>query len=739
MVQLAANIWADGPALDPYEPPKSDIRDWGTWLEGIVNAFTSNGGLVYASRALLYADLAHVANTSAWVIGDSTVAYNGVYTKVGASGSGSWLRISDLPYSFIVASNSGAGTGNAIIATTSIPVSASALVVLNITATNASSPVTVAFNGGVALTLKTNSGNDISVGGLVSGLILFGFIQGSNFRCINDQVASAVQAAAEAAAAAAEAARDAALGAVPNSFPPTRTAMAAQPSTVTYSYLTEAGREGLFKLTTGDFSTAGTDDPTQGIIVPLVSDPTTKAYVRVSPPYLTPGMFGIPAGNTTVDYSVAWQGMINMLIAGYGNKHIVVDRDIVISGGHFIGTWPDNVLIEGKNGCGFVEISTAPTAWLLHFNPAITGLTIRNINFRNLNATSRLTANQAIGFATSGTKCLIENCTFSGFAETIWLNNAKYTNIRKNYIKQAWGDGIHLAGGSVFCEVTDNTVQSTGDDMIACTTDATGGNTTVRTNNIIITGNLLDNGAGTCGNGVALYNSDDVLVADNIMTNIKGNGVSIHTYSAGWGSRPAILQQYCQRLKVTGNYISNVGLALVDPDGVSYATNKGHGHGVYLDGGSNIDVSDNTIMVSNVSPNPYRSGLFMTSDTAGYGLSNIRIRNNSIQDIGGAGIQGFSTGSGNGCANILVSGNYIFNTTSWAIDWSELYFTGKLTVRDNTAVLVDTDTSSKGMAFAAGTTSMIFDTSGNFIPSGYSLSLTGSAASWTRRNTTNTF
>ena len=40
----AQTIWADGPALVPSEPYKPDIRDWGTWLETIVNAFTSNGG-----------------------------------------------------------------------------------------------------------------------------------------------------------------------------------------------------------------------------------------------------------------------------------------------------------------------------------------------------------------------------------------------------------------------------------------------------------------------------------------------------------------------------------------------------------------------------------------------------------------------------------------------------------------------------------------------------------------------
>lgn len=205
MVQLAAQIWADGPYTDPYQPAKSDIREWGTWVEGIINAFTSNGGLVYTSRAALFADLAHAAPAMAWVLGDPTAAYNGIYAKSGASGSGTWTRVGDLPFSFIIASDIGAGTPNAIQATSSIPISNSALVVTNVFEANTSSPVTIAFNGGSVLTIKTNSGNDIVAGGLAAGMLLFGIVSGSTFRCINDQISSSIVAAAEAAQTAAAA------------------------------------------------------------------------------------------------------------------------------------------------------------------------------------------------------------------------------------------------------------------------------------------------------------------------------------------------------------------------------------------------------------------------------------------------------------------------------------------------------------------------------------------------------
>ncbi|MGO8282182.1 hypothetical protein ACC795_12275 [Rhizobium ruizarguesonis] len=182
---------------------KAEIRILLTGYESIITAFTSNGGLIYSTKAAIDADLAHAAPAMAWVIGDATVANNGVYGKVGASGTGSWTRRSDLPFSFIIGSDAGAGTPNAIQATTAIPVSGSALVVTNVFEANVGSPVTISFNGGTALTIKSNSGNDIVSGGLTAGMLLFGFVSGATFRLISDQASAAIVAAAEAAASAA--------------------------------------------------------------------------------------------------------------------------------------------------------------------------------------------------------------------------------------------------------------------------------------------------------------------------------------------------------------------------------------------------------------------------------------------------------------------------------------------------------------------------------------------------------
>lgn len=730
------------PSTAAHEPIKSDIRD-------LLNAHLINltgatsGAIVKTSLADpstgLNADLAHDADTMAWVVGDSTQGNDGVYQKQGASGAGSWARLKGLPYNVIQLNNANAGTANAIQATTSVNVpdaAYGALLVLNITADNTGS-VTLSVNNETARSVVTNTNAAITSGYFVSGMAVLCVDDGTNYRLLSYGDASAVQAAAEAAQAAAEAAA----ASVTQSFieVATRTAMAALSSTVSMAYLTEEGREGFFKRTTGDYSDT-TIDVSQGIIIPTTANPTTEAYVRLNPEFISPGMFGIAAGLSTGDHAQEMEDMIWALNNGYGKKHWLIDRDVFSNGGYFIGTeFPHGVLIEGRNNAGFVEVSTAPTAQLLHFNNPINNLTIRNINFRNLNATQRSEGNQAIGMNDAGSNIVIEDCEISGFSYGIWVNNAGYITIQNNYIHDLFADGIHLGGGTRYGKILNNTVQTVSDDMIACTTDTFSGNSTIRTSHIIISGNDLDNALGAYGNGIALYNCDEITVSNNTMTNIQGNGVSLHTNTAEFANLPAALKPYCRRCKVSDNFIYNVGLAQTDLDSNNLSTNKGHGHGIYLDGGWDIDITNNYIQGVGSSPNPYRAGLFMTSDTSGYGLYSVRIIGNTIEDISGSGMHGFSTGSGNGCERILVDSCYFENITSWAINWSELYFDGAVTIRDTTGVQTDTVNTSQYISFNAGTTTVNLDTSGNLAPSGHQLSLGGNAASWGRRTTTNTF
>lgn len=217
MTELASYIWRDYntdriPSSGFNTPKKREIRDWGTWVEAGLLGTSVVGRVIHPTRASLYADLAHAANTMAWVWNDATAAYNGIYGKAGASGSGSWTRLTDLPYSFLAAQNDGDGSANAIEATTPAPIpdgNGRTLITLPIFATNTNTPVTVEFNGdGAPLTIKTSAGNDPVPGGLVAGMIVAGWKDGSTFRMLSDQASAAIQAAVEAAVADALAARD---------------------------------------------------------------------------------------------------------------------------------------------------------------------------------------------------------------------------------------------------------------------------------------------------------------------------------------------------------------------------------------------------------------------------------------------------------------------------------------------------------------------------------------------------
>lgn len=208
MVDLASTIFRDFetdgvPGSGTHKPRKSKIREWGAYLEGFITAFTSNGGLIFDTRASLFISLAYPPNSQAWVISDPTIGYNGIYRKIGASGSGSWTRVADLPYSFIRLIDAGAGTANAIVATSSIPLpgaASAALLVMNASKAN-TGPVTVAVNGAAAKPLKTSSGNDLASGYLAAGMLVAMLDSGASFRLLSDVASASIVAAAEAAAA----------------------------------------------------------------------------------------------------------------------------------------------------------------------------------------------------------------------------------------------------------------------------------------------------------------------------------------------------------------------------------------------------------------------------------------------------------------------------------------------------------------------------------------------------------
>lgn len=326
--EIASPVDAAG---NPRAVENVDMQRWMTEVERATLAFQAGGGIIFPDKATMDGTLTYAANQMAWVMGDATAGNNGIYRKVGASGSGSWVRLGDLPFSFIMATNAGAGTPDAIVATSLLPIPAAdgaAMISLNVAVGNTGSPVTVSFNGGAPLTIKTMSGNDVAPGGLTAGMIVTGFKAGSTFRMITDQASAAIQAAAEAAQAAAE-------GAAAGLNLPTigsgdagkslvvkqtedgyellddrdvvrvedRTALKAldgvrTPVAIVYG---EGGRNGVFVFVSGDQSALVTLDPSEILYVAPASD--------------TSGANGVWSRQRPEYIDVRWAGAVNSSVA----------------------------------------------------------------------------------------------------------------------------------------------------------------------------------------------------------------------------------------------------------------------------------------------------------------------------------------------------------------------------------------------------------------------------------------
>jgi len=187
---------------------KDDVVTWGTFLETSIGQI----GLGYSTLALLNGDLAHGAGTLAFVYNDTTAAYNGLYQKSGASGSGTWTRIGDLPNSVVVLSVTG-GTGDAIIATAieNPIVPGAKLYILVPTAANTTATF-ININGTGSVEIKNSSGTSLAANSLLAGSPVLMIRPSTNFQLVvsTNVDASAILAAAQAAATSASSSASAA-------------------------------------------------------------------------------------------------------------------------------------------------------------------------------------------------------------------------------------------------------------------------------------------------------------------------------------------------------------------------------------------------------------------------------------------------------------------------------------------------------------------------------------------------
>jgi hypothetical protein len=114
MAENAVTIWADGPALSPYQPEKSRIRAWGTWLEDLLHRAA---GVNYAADLTTFkaTDPAVVKNLMLSESGADAQGARGWFTWV--DGNFSAIVTLDTTQSVAIASDDIASTAGAWIRT----------------------------------------------------------------------------------------------------------------------------------------------------------------------------------------------------------------------------------------------------------------------------------------------------------------------------------------------------------------------------------------------------------------------------------------------------------------------------------------------------------------------------------------------------------------------------------------------------------------------------------------------
>ncbi|MEQ1956022.1 SGNH/GDSL hydrolase family protein [Mesorhizobium sp. CN2-181] len=108
LVGFAWRKWStpNVPSSGEHNPRKADILPIGPAIDAAIStmiaALVLGNAVGKQTRANLYADLAHDADSFGIVVNDGTPAFNGLYIKSGASGTGSWAITANvlLPASF---------------------------------------------------------------------------------------------------------------------------------------------------------------------------------------------------------------------------------------------------------------------------------------------------------------------------------------------------------------------------------------------------------------------------------------------------------------------------------------------------------------------------------------------------------------------------------------------------------------------------------------------------------------
>jgi parallel beta-helix repeat protein len=236
-----------------------------------------------------------------------------------------------------------------------------------------------------------------------------------------------------------------------------------------------------------------------------------------------------------------------------------------------------------------------------------------NITLTNLKLTDA--SGGGIGVCGQSNNVTIENCIIERVRTGIGFADSTNAIIRNNTIRETTGDGILFMASGNKITIENNQLTNIGDTAIDITCQATAGELGLK--NVMVRNNLIQTGT------MRISNALNVQVINNVFQN---GHISV---DAGQG-RPT-------NIKLIGNQITSSGNV---------------GIGFY--GAFNSSAEDNTITLTQPSPNVTQSGI------AAAIWGNALIRNNTIINSANYGID-FGNWSLGGSSNILLQNNMILN------------------------------------------------------------------------------
>lgn len=380
-------------------------------------------------------------------------------------------------------------------------------------------------------------------------------------------------------------------------------------------YLTDVGKEGIFKYDSTDTTTVS-----DGIMT-LVKG--AKRYKRVTD-YITPEMFGA-VGNGSVDDSVALQKMINAgtgLIIKFTQKKTyrigvglnILSNCIIHGNGAILTTtnqnWitavtiqsKDNIIIDGLN----IDGGSGQNA----FDFAIKIMDSRNVTLKNCKI-------ENIGYENAGIERGFGVLISSSYAHAAPTSSTGNQNIQilNNNFYNIKGYGLMR-----------------GDFLVVYSSD-----------NVLIDGNTMDK---SCRQGIAIIDyATNIRISNNTIKNTYLAGIDLEpdTSLGGAGTH---------NITIDNNYIYGFGIKPAGPIGVQFYGVDIHNYP------SEVIVSNNHFVATSTQA--------ISAIHAQNGAKTLSFKNNIIR--GNELLQnGITLSSGNGAIDVTIEGGFITDFTNYGI------------------------------------------------------------------------